>query len=278
MVHLSVDIPASGKGADLAANAMVAWDQAVAIALPDVSRRFDRTLLKERRDGAKMMDEWRQVAVSHFLGCLHLDEVQNLFKIPTLDRRRRTAKTAKVIGDDPADELRIIDDQALKLILTMGNTYQTSIWASGTPDGVGALTKRLSTVERIVTGGYHKLSEFPDASDRSFETFMAYLGRYQYVAKQLPIDGALRSLVFQLTGGIPRIIVTLWIAAQRIALERKDDDLRLEDFSKAAATYLAPLAPAVAALMSKDPQRMRRYEDLMPRDDGLWSSFWGSGL
>jgi hypothetical protein len=66
----------------------------------------------------------------------------------------------------------------------------------------------------------------------------------------------------------------LWIAAHRVAFERKEDSLSLDDFKKAAATYLAPVAPAVAALLSKDPLRMRRYEDLMPRDDGYWVTFW----
>jgi hypothetical protein len=275
MVHLSVDVPPSGRGVDLAANTMFAWDEAVARALPSQPRRFAHALSKDRRDGAKMMDEWRQVAVSHFLGCLHLDEVQNFFKIPSL-KQRRSGKVGKTEDADFPPELRIIDDQFLKTVLNMSNTYQIPLWLSGTPDGVGALTKRLSNVQRFVTSGYHKMSEFLSATDPSYVTFMEFLGRYQYVAKRLPIDDALRALVYQLTGGIQRLIVALWIAAHRIAFERKDDDLRPGDFTKAAATYLAPVGPAVAALISKDPQQMRRYEDLMPRDDGYWATFWGA--
>jgi hypothetical protein len=274
MVHQSVDVPPSGKAVDLAANLMISWDDDVAKALPDVPRRFAQALAKDRRDGAKMMDEWRQVAVSHFLGGLHLDEVQNFFKIPSLERRRR-GKASKPEDADFPLELSIIEDQALKMVLTLANTWQIPLIASGTPDGVGALTKRLSNVQRFVTSGYHKMSEFLSATDPFFVAFMESLGSYQYVVKRLPIDDALRALVFQLTAGIQRLIVALWIAAHRIAFERKDDDLRLDDFKKAAATYLAPVAPAVAALLSKDPERMRRYEDLMPRDDGYWATFWG---
>lgn len=276
MVHQSVDVPASGRAVDLAANLMISWDNDLVRAIPDEPRRFAATLAKERRDGAKMMDEWRQVAVSHFLGGLHLDEVQNFFRIPSLERRRRS-KTGKAGRADDSEmplELSIIEDQALKMVLTLANTWQIPLMASGTPDGVGALTKRLSNVQRFVTSGYHKMSEFLSATDPFFIAFMDTLGKFQYVATRLPIDDALRALVFELTAGIQRLIVALWIAAHRVAFERREDSLRLDDFKKAAATYLAPVAPAVAALLSKDPLRMRRYEDLMPRDDGYWVTFW----
>lgn len=275
MVYQSIDVPPSGRTVDLAANLMTSWDNDVAKALPKETRRFTQALARERRDGAKMMDEWRQVAVSHFLGVLHLDEVQNFFKIPSLERRRKVKRADPKDADFPL-ELSIIDDQALKMVLTLANTWQLPLWLTGTPDGVGALTKRLSTVSRFVTSGYHKMSEFLSATDPFFIEFIKNLGEYQYVVNRLPIDDALRALIFQLTAGIQRLIIALWIAAHRIAFERKGDDLRLDDFKKAAATYLAPVAPAVAALLSKDPLRMRRYEDLMPRDDGYWATFWGT--
>lgn len=276
MVHLSVDVPPSGREVDLAANLMIEWDDVVARVLPDEARRFAVSLAKERRDGTKMMDEWRQVAVAHFLGCLHLDEVQNFFKIPSLERRRKSKSGKTGRGDDAEMplELSIIEDQALKSVLTLANTWQIPLLISGTPDGVGALTKRLSNVQRFVTSGYHKMSEFVSATDLFFVEFMDTLGQFQYVVKRIPINDELRALVFTLTAGIQRLIVALWIAAHRVAFERKEDSLCLEDFRKAAATYLAPVAPAVAALLSKDPQRMRRYEDLMPRDDGYWPTFW----
>lgn len=273
MVYLSVDVPASGRAVDLAANLMIAWDNAVSQALPDAERRFAPTLAKERRDGAKLMDEWRQVAVTHFLGGLHLDEVQNFFKIPSLERRQKI-KSTKSDANDMSLELSIIEDQALKNVLTLANTWQIPLIASGTPDGVGALTKRLSNVQRFVTSGYHKMSEFSGATDPFFIEFMDTLGTYQFVVKRLPIDHQLRALVYSLTAGIQRLIVALWIAAHRVAFERKEDALRIEDFKKAAETYLAPVGPAVSALLSKDPHRMRRYEDLMPRDDGYWMTFW----
>jgi hypothetical protein len=65
-----------------------------------------------------------------------------------------------------------------------------------------------------------------------------------------------------------------WIAAHRVAFERRDDRLRLEDFTLAASTYLAPLAPLVDAIRSKDSLKLARYDDLVRRDTVFWAKFW----
>jgi len=263
---LSINVPGSGRAVDLATDLMREWDRVTQ------TKRFASDLNKDRRDGMKMLDSWRQVASAHFLGVLHLDEIQNLFKLATLKKRRRgTAPIAE------APELSIVEDQFLKWLLVLMNTWQVPILISGTPDGVGALTRRLSTTERIVTSGYHVFEPFSDANQPAFRgTFLNQLGKYQFVEKPLPIDDELAELIIELTGGIQRLVIALWIAAQRVALERNQGDLRLSDFRKAAATFLAPVAPAVAAIRSKDSAKLTKYEDLIPREDNFWAQFWSS--
>jgi len=132
VVWLSVEVPPSGRAVDLARALMEAWRTATG------SRRFNDWIERDRvRDGMRALDEWRQVAVSHFLGILHLDEIQNLFKLSSL-RRRRSGN-----GADEA-ELSIVEDQLLRWLLYLTNSGQVPLLVSGTPDGIGALTKRLS--------------------------------------------------------------------------------------------------------------------------------------
>lgn len=271
IVWLSVDAPASGRSADLATNLMRAWDMTMSKHFQGTPERFSSTLAKERRDGAKMLDEWRHVAYAHFLGLLHLDEIQNFFQLQSLEKRKKRADKTEGL------QLSIVEDYCLKWILTLTNTWQIPLLVSGTPDGIGALTKRLSNTERFVSSGYHTFPHFEDASNPIFyEGFFKHIARYQFVQNPLPASPELAKLVIELSGGIPRLIIALWIAAHRVAFERKDDDLRFEDFNRAAATYLSPVAPAIAALRSKDPQRMSKYEDLIQRDDGFWATFWTS--
>ena len=276
VVWQSIDVPASGRADDLAANLMISFDTTMQKHVPGWKDRFATTLERtRRRDGQKMLDEWRQVAIGHFLGILHLDEVQNFFKLPTL-RARRT-KSAQ-----PSElQLSIIEDQCLKWILTLINTWQIPIVLSGTPYGVGALMKRMANIQRFGSGGYHPFPNFEDPTDNLFLDkddggFLLMLGMYQYVRKPLAITPEFAKLIVELTGGIHRLIISLWVAAHRVAFERQEDDLRIEDFKRAAATYLAPIAPAVAALRSKDPRQTAHYEDLMRRDDNYWSTFWSS--
>lgn len=276
LVWLSVDVPASGRSDDLAAELMTAFDAAMEKHLPDWQKRFATAVARNRRNGQQMLDEWRQVALAHFLGALHLDEIQNFFKLPTLKKRRSKSQ-------DPADlELSIIEDQCLKWVLTLMNTWQIPVILSGTPDGVGALMKRFANTQRFVSGGYHPIKHFESADDIAFFStdsrvpgFLNVLGMYQYMAEALAITKEVANVIYELSGGIPRLIIALWVAAHRVALESPNSDrLTVEDFKTAAATFLSPVAPAIAALRSKDPRQISRYEDLMPRNDNFWASFW----
>lgn len=262
-VWLSVEVPASGKAADLARALMEAWDDAMG------TKRFAKWLAKDKiTNGMLALDEWRQVAVGHFLGVLHLDEIQNLFKLTSLKARKDRKRSGET------SELSIVEDQLLRWLLYLTNSGQIPLLVSGTPDGIGALTKRLSTLERITTMGYHRFDPFSNPLAPEFQTFLGELGKYQFVRYKIAVDEALANLILGLTGGIQRVIIALWFAAHRVAFERKSDDLRLSDFSNAAKTWLAPLAPAIAAVSSKDPEKMGRYEDLIRRDTTFWAKFW----
>lgn len=263
VVWLSVEIPPSGKAKDLAIVLMEAWDEACG------SQRFSSWRSKERiADGMRALEEWRQVATAHFLGVLHLDEVQNLFKISSLKQRLSRGGTSR------ASELSIVEDQALRWLLSMFNRG-TPLLFSGTPDGIGALSKRLSTLERVVTAGYHRLAPFEDWRSPEFRNlFFPRLARYQYVRHQLPPDDNLAKLLIDLTGGIQRVIIALWVAGHRVAFERNDDALQIEDFILAASTWLAPLAPAIAAIREKSEKKMAQYSDLMRPENDFWRDFW----
>lgn len=259
----SIDVPPSGKSTDLAASLMTAWDNSTG------AERFRASLGRQRPDGARMLDEWRQVANSHFLGILHLDEVQNFFKLSALKKRARRG------SNEAAPELSIVEDACLKWLLVLINSWQIPVLFSGTPDGVGALTRRFANAQRLSTYGYHRLERFERHDDRCFrQGLLPQLIAHQYVQNKLSLTDELAMLLIELTAGIPRIMVALWIAAHRVAFGRKDDALTLKDLQTAASTYLAPVRPAVQALNSNSPDQMARYEDLVPRDDAFWQRIW----
>jgi hypothetical protein len=262
-VWLSVEAPPSGRAADLARSLMAAWDDATG------GQRFAALLRRDRFDGMRALDEWRTVARAGFLGVLHVDEIQNLFKIRSLRDRSRALQNRQ--------ELSIVEDGVLRWFLSLINTGQIPVLVSGTPDGIGALSKRLSTAERFNTAGYHRFDRFDDPMAAGFrKSFLETLGHYQYVSRPIPVDDELAALIIKLTAGIPRIIIALWMGAHRVAFGREEDDLRISDFVHAAATWLAPLAPAIEAIRTGNAKNMSRYEDLVPADNSFWASFWSN--
>lgn len=270
MVWLSTDVPSSGKAVDLARNLMISWDQAMLRWLPDRPPRFEGRHGVTSKDGQLMLNEWRQVALTHFLGMLHLDEVQNFFKLESKEERRRKAKA------DEQRELKIIEDQCLKWLLSMTNTWQIPLMLSGTPDGIAALKKRLSNAERLASSGFHQMKHFESPTEPEYcELFLKTLFQYQYVQTPLPLTDDVAELIHKHTAGVPRLIIALWIAAHRVAFENPRDALTTDDIERAASTYLAPVQDAVEALRSNDPLRMARYEDLLPTDD-FWRQFFSS--
>ncbi len=264
VTYQSIGVPPGGKSTELAAGLMEDWDHVTG------GNRFGPTLARANYRGAQMLREWQQVASSHFLGLLHLDEIQNLFKIPTLEARRK-----RKAGDE-VPELRIVDDESLKWLLTFMNLGRTALVVSGTPDGMAAITKRFSNTQRFATSGYHSFTRFENPDGPDFIAFMNALKVYQYVKTPMVIDKSVRGRIIELTGGIRRLIIALWVCGQRVALTKKSGEFTLADLSHAAATFLAPVGPAVAALLSGEPDRMARYEDLLPRDQQYWGDLWGN--
>lgn len=270
LVWLSVDVPPSGKAKDLA--------RALMQKSKDVTGtdRFDSWLVKEDiRDGQKALMEWEQWAVAHFLGLLHLDEVQNFFKLQSLKQRKNRQ------GPAGEPELSLQEDAALKWLVNVANGGRFGVLVGGTMDGIAALTRRFSTASRIFDLGFHAFEPYKSGSDPALiKVLLPELAKYQLVKVKLPLTVAqLGDLVYDLTSGVHRIIIGLWIAAHRIVFERKKDELTEKDFKLAAATLLAPLSDAINALKSNDPNRLRNYEDLVVKEGGaVWRNLYGEAL
>ena len=152
-----------------------------------------------------------------------------------------------------------------------------SLLISCTPDGINAFKSRFSNLQRFISYGLHTLKRFESADDPQFkDVFLPCLFKYQYVKDKLVDIERVGKVLIQLSGGIQRIIIALWIAAHRISFEReKSDALLIGDFTEAAKVYLAPIAPAIKALNSGEPSQMSVYEDMIG-DEGFWDAFWNS--
>jgi hypothetical protein len=252
VLWLKIDVPGTGRAVDLAEQLMVGLDSALG------TSHFESTLRSSRKNGQQMLRAWLQKASLHFLGVLVLDEVQNFFKLPT-KKARSTMR-----NNNETHQLRIIEDEALKFILTLANTSRIAIVAAGTPDGMAAFSSRFSTSQRMTTGGFHHISPIQSSQDSYYKKYLfPTLCKYQWLDEKIGATDELRDLLFEKTAGIPRILSNLWFFSQRCALERKGTSMSFSDIDRAMQTYMAPLVPAVNALRSNDARKLSVYQDIV---------------
>lgn len=258
LVWLKVDVPASGRLVDLAQVLMTEMDEALN------NSHFDVVLRRKVKRGPELWNLWVQQAKTNFLGILVLDEIQNLFRIESKEKRRK----AKA-GTEPL-ELKVVEDEALKNILTLSNTGRMAVLVLGTQDGMAAFSKRFSTAQRLAHCGFHQFARAASEDELYYKDyFFPTLSGYLWADRPLSSPDEIRKLMHDLSAGIPRIRTELWIHAHRCMWERMGASLEARDFDLAMRSYLSPLRPAVEALNSQDPVKLARYEDLLPRDFGF---------
>lgn len=259
LVHIAAEIPASGRALDLA---------------KELGRRSDELAETDRfktwRDGSKqfrpsdglsMLNEWWQYARSCFLGILHLDDVHNLFRLVSLRERGRKGKG----GESP--QLSIVEDETLRWLDQVINSGSPAVVISGTSDGIVALQTRFSTAQRMTSMGHFELREFRSPDEIECQKYFEGLASQQYVARPLELNNEAITRILELTGGVRRIIMHLWIHAQTLALLDSDRDaLEMTDIEIAAMQSLSPVKPAIDALRKGDANAARNFEDLLPRN------------
>lgn len=255
LLWLKVDVPESGAVSDLVRSWAAAGDKAL-------GTDYSSDLQKGRhRTPGQLVHEWVTRIGCHFPGLLVLDEIQNLFKI------ERKALRASKGGEGRRLVLRVQDDKALKMLLNLINACEFPIVVCGTPDGIDAFGTRMSTSQRLATGGFHRMEHAvtPD-SDYFGKNLLPWLFQYQWLPRSLALDETVAKVVHELTAGLPRLCADLLMHAQRLALAGEATKLSVQHFRAAAAGPMGPTQPAVRALLSQDPERMALYEDLLPAE------------
>lgn len=255
MVWQSIEVPGSGKLIDFVSQLRYQWDATCCTFLPEYKPRFLSDKVIKTSNSFEMFQEWTQVAKSHFLGILHIDEVQNFFDIAALKKRQSERNMSNI-------QMRVIEDKLLRNILALINTGLPILF-SGTPDGIAALSTRFSTAQRISQFGHHELHRFESENDEEYLVFIRQLMKYQFVSKPITDLEQLAKLLLQLTAGIKRLIISLWIGAHRVVYEEDKDALTFNHFKVAENRQFKLARPAVRALLSGDTTQIRNHIDLI---------------
>lgn len=251
LTWLKVSVPPTGRLVDLVETLI--QETVKALDAPEIGHTLRR---RTSERALSCFNRWCTFMQAHFLGLLVLDEVQNLFKIPSLEQRRRR-NYADGLG------LRIADDETLKALLIFSSTSKIPLLLIGTHDAERALESRFAISQRLAEGGQHELRFPMTAEDRHFaKELLPKLAEYQWSDTPIEVDDALRNRIHKFTAGIHRLVVNLWITAHQVAAHDGHSSLTITHFEQAANLHMKSAREAVAVLLSDLPDRLTRYEDL----------------
>jgi AAA domain len=216
-------------------------------------RALDRAIGEERyarryrsiRGIVQLVHQIEQIASTHFVGVLIIDELQHL-------------RVAKAGGKD----------NMLNFFVNLINSIGIPVVFVGTNSMISLFADVMRNARRATGLG---LSDFrqPKADDPAWALLVDAAWQYQWVHHAEPLTHELRSVLYDLTQGVTDFLIKLLVLAQRHAIHTGAERLTVKLLRTIADTRMQLLKPALGALRSGDVQRMAQFEDLLPPDSQI---------
>jgi hypothetical protein len=235
IVWLKLDCPFDGSLTGLCHAFFRAVDQAIG------QRRYaDRT--EGKRGVSGLIHRMEQLASTYYVGALLIDELQHL-------------QVAKSGGKD----------NMLNFFVNLLNSIGIPVVFVGTNTMIDLFADVLRNARRACGMGLYNFRQ-PAREDPAWNLLVDALWRYQWVRHIEPLTPAMRNTLYDQTQGITDFLAKLLILGQRYAIQSGTERLTEAVLRHVAETKMQLLQPALAALRSGDPKRMRKFDDLMPSD------------
>jgi len=197
---------------------------------------------KSRRSIADLVQGMEQKASTFFIGGIFIDELQNL----------HTAKTGG-------------KQNMLNFFVNLINSIGIPVVFVGTNSMIGLFSDIVRNARRASGQGVYDFKQ-PSESDAEWNMLIEAMWDYQWVENPSPLTDRLRGTLYYLTQGVTDFLTKLMILGQRYAIQSGIEQLNEKVFEHVSETKMKLLQPALDALRSKDPNRMRKFDDLLPPD------------
>lgn len=210
----------------------------------DYRQQYD----KSTRTIDTMIGNLAQVFATHHLGVLFVDEIQCLM----------------LRGDHEAE-------LALSLFLKIANVCRVPIVFSGTYAAAKLFSKVARNARRVCHGGYFDLALPSKPDDVIWDKLIVEVvwRKFQWVKEPAPLTDDLRKRIFHLSQGIMAIFIALHRAAQVHAIRHNLDTVDSTVLQDVYDRQFVLMHPALAALRSKNKNRLEKFEDLLPPKEKL---------
>lgn len=195
-----------------------------------------------------MLARMAQIASTHCLGVLVIDEIQHL-------------STAKSGGSD----------KMLNFFVKLVNTIGVPVIRIGTNKALPVLQGDFRQARRGTGEGgvyWDRLSRETKRGEEIWRFFVETFFEYQWTRKPAALDDELDDVLYEESQGIVDIAIKLFMIAQWRAIALGTEVITPALVKQVAADSLHLVRPMIAALKSGDPERIAKYSDIKPLDIG----------
>lgn len=209
--------------------------------------KYEKEFSKSKMREDMLEGAMRQIAATHFLGILFIDEIQRL-------------SLAKTGGSSPL----------LHFFQDLRTSLRVPVVEIGTYKAGNLFTREMKDARRASENG---LLEFrrPLKRIKEWDDFVRRIWTYQWVQNPVDPDDDMLTLIFDLTQSIPDVVVLLFKLAQQRAMwdgsETIDIPLLKQTFEESLTLLHAPLNE----LRKNTLESLSRYEDTLPPEELLAS-------
>lgn len=108
-----------------------------------------------------------------------------------------------------------------------------------------------------------------EKDNEEWQLLVENLWSYQWCKRTTELTPEIFDALYEHTQGVTDFLVKLLVLSQRYAIQSGSECLSNEIIAKVSNTKMQILKPALSALRSRDPARMRQFDDLLPIEEQL---------
>ena len=135
----------------------------------------------------------------------------------------------------------------------------------------------MRVARRSCGGGMIEFKRF-EKEDDEWRFLVENLWSYQWCKQAAELTPEIFDALYEHTQGVTDFLVKLLVLSQRYAIQSGSECLTAETIVKVSNSKMQILRPALSALRSRDPSRMRKFDDLLPIEEQLMEMMAFNGL
>ncbi|HEY8100350.1 MAG TPA: ATP-binding protein [Burkholderiaceae bacterium] len=207
--------------------------------------KYEKEFSKSKMREDMLEGAMRQIAATHFLGILFIDEIQRL-------------NLSKTGGSAPL----------LHFLQDLRTSLRVPVVEIGTYKAAKLFSREMKDARRASENG---LLDFrrPLKRNKEWDDFVRRIWTYQWVQNPVNPDDDMLTLIFDLTQSIPDVVVLLFKLAQQRAMWDGSETINTKLLEQTYDESLTLMHAALNELRKNTVESLSRYEDLLPPEEML---------